>query len=254
MEGKFRNLKKFCCLGIKRHRLPRLYNRRHVAEELSAPWRSSRRLADKGPLGALTSALCSLESPASLWAWRVLLRLSFQGTSFRLSDTRTQGRGAPKEAPRNLPRSSFQGLALSLALFTSPTFPCTPSPPHTLIQGQHSVPTCCALALVLWLGPSFQHLCGWKGRIGQSGYTQPHRPAPGWHRSELVQPEEPSSGRSIRGCGYGPARAEATQWAPLFLPGAARPSGPRALPQWAAPTPAPCAKAPRRPLPCAPAG
>lgn len=155
-----------------------------------------------------------------MWAWRVLQRLAFQGTFFRLSDTRTQGRGTPKEVRTTLvPGSCSFSCSFHLP---NPTFPCLSPPPPT--QGQRSVPTRRARALVPLLGPFFQHLCGWKGRIGRSGHTQPHGPAP-WlaQRSELVLPEEPSPGRSIRDCGYGP-RCGHSMGASVLPP--AQPSGP----------------------------
>lgn len=93
----------------------------------------------------------------------MLLRLAFQGTSFRLSDTRTQGRGTPKEVRTTL-------LPLSRVLL----FLLLLSPPQLylalrLTQGQRSVPTRCVRPRCpCWVHPS-NIFAGGRGGLGDQG-------------------------------------------------------------------------------------
>lgn len=176
-----------------------------------------------------------------------MLRPAFQGTSFCLSDTRTQRRG------QKHPRSSLQGLALSP---TRPALPYQLSPVPRPNQEQRCVRTRGAQAHEPLPGPSLQLLCDWMERVGRPENTQPpppNRPAPGRHRDPSRRSREAKPQFAASGT-VGTARAVATQWAPLFLPqrGGERARGRRH--NGAAPTPAPCAKALSHPLPCASAG
>lgn len=162
-----------------------------------------------------------------MWAWRVLLRLAFQGTSFRLSDTRTQGRGTPKEVRTTL--LPLSRVLLFLLLLSPPQLYLAPR----LTQGQRSVPTRCARPWCPCRVHPSNIFAGGRGRIGRSGHTQPQGSAPGWHRDPSWC--SPRSQALVAASGaVGTARAAATQWAPLFLPRRGQ-AGPRALPQWAAP-------------------
>lgn len=98
--------------------------------------------------------MLSLEVPASIWAWRVVLILAFQG---HLSACQTLGHRVRSTLKgQNRSRSSLQGLALSprWLLSSYQLFP-VPRP----IQEQRSVRAGCAQTLAPVLGLSSQLLC-----------------------------------------------------------------------------------------------
>lgn len=193
-----------------------------------------------------------------------MLRLALVGgTSSCLSDSRTQLEKHPERC-QSCCHFSVQSLAFLLG---DPvyllTFPCPLPNPRAAQRADSARSGPCALARTRrgapFLGPPFQLLCsGGMRRLGGRGQQSapPPPPAPG--------PGPPASTEIGTGA-VGGAKPRSQHRGPWVQP-PLRPlngrlcSSPRAAERargrrhnGSAPTPAPCAKAPRRPLPCAPA-
>lgn len=182
----------------------------------------------------------SLEVPASLWARRVLLQLTFQGTSFHLSDARTRERHS--ERGQNQPHS-FQRLALSQdGPFHFPNFP------SSLAQSKSS--SAGGPGTLRPVRPCWVHSSNFfsGGRAAQPGNTQ-------------LPTAQSLAGKGTQAAAVGGAKSR-SQHRVLRVWPALRPLNRRLCSCPArgrrhngpAPTPALCAKAPRRPVPYAPAG
>lgn len=176
------------------------------------------------------------------------MRLAFQGTSFCLSDTRTQGRGTPKEVRTALFLLSGVLLLLLRGPFYLTNFPRPSSNPRAA-QRAHRMRSgpCVPAGSILPTSPR-------AGRRETGGRGTPNPPPPSprpARRSEQAQPKEAEPRSRHRGLWARPA-LRPLNGRLCSSPGAAE----RALGRRhnaPAPTPAPCAKAPCRPLPCAPA-
>lgn len=163
-----------------------------------------------------------------------------------MSDTRTQGRGTLKEVRATLVPPSR--VWLFLLLLSPPQLSLAPR----LLQGQRSVPTRCLRPRCSCWVHSSNIFAGGRGGVGGQGTPSPTARA--------------LAGTEIR-AGAAPFAKPWLQHQGLWVRPALRPlngrlcSSPGAAERargrchnGPAPTPAPCAKAPRRPLPCAPAG